>query len=307
MQKVLSMLPPVTDAEAYKPWFEQTEVWLPAMGEICRRHGLDAGQLARVREGSAIVFACGEVMIKLLPPFWDGELELDCLGLARVSGRLPVTTPELLDRGRLETWSYLLTRRIEGLAVKRLWAGLDAGAQARFCHSLGELMAALHALDAADLPGDWQAFVAAQRAGLAPQQRAYGMHYLHLPPFEAALDQALARIPASPRVLLHADLSPEHLLLSERGGGWELSGLLDFGDLMTGASWYEFAAPCAFFTPHRPELRQALIAGYGQAISADQLLAAQLLHRFCHLPILIREAGITPDVAAFAACYAALA
>jgi len=70
-------------------------------------------------------------------------------------------------------------------------------------------------------------------------------------------------------------------------GEWGLSGLIDFGDVLTG--WgeceYDLLGPSAFMTAGRPQRVQSLFGGFGYA-RADidfalkrRLMALLLLHR----------------------------
>ncbi|HEY9838840.1 MAG TPA: aminoglycoside 3'-phosphotransferase/choline kinase family protein [Candidatus Obscuribacterales bacterium] len=315
MSAAEALLPAVTGPEDYRPCFDQTEPWLPVMRLICRRHGLDPDRLERIAEGSAIVFRAGEVLIKLLPPFWAQEAALDKLGLERARGRLPVHTPELLATGEVDAWAYLLTRRLPGRALKLLWRGLEPQCQRRLAREIGELTAALQRLDPAGLPGSqpggWADFRSQQARGFAAFQRDQGLAEPLITPFTVALEQAVAAVPpATEAVFLHSDLTDEHLLLEDRDG-WRLTGLLDFGDAMAGWDVYELAAPCVMLTAHRPELRRELLTGFGREVGEDELLVAQLLHRFCHLPGLMRNGGLTSAAdegpAAFRACFCSLA
>lgn len=292
----MRLLPPVTGLPDYGPLFDQTDIWLPAMKTICQEQGLPAGKLSRIGEGSAIVFACGETLIKLLPPFWRRERELDLLGLQKCYGRLPVTTPELLGTGELEGWGYLITRRVGGVPLKGLWRRLEPNQRADVTQQLGELIQSLQTIEIGDLPQDWPAFAANQSLGLAAAQQAKGLSAAQAEAFESALTEALPALPLDEkRVFLHSDLTDEHLLMEEKSGQWRITGLIDFGDAMAGEALYELAAPCTLLTGGRPELRRALLAGYGREVSEEQLLAVQLLHRFCFLPGMLKKAGPTPD------------
>lgn len=297
-----SLLPPVTGLADYGPLFDQTEIWLPAMAEICQQQGLPADRLERIGEGSAIVFACGEALIKLLPPFWRRERDLDLLGLQKSLGRLPVTTPELLGTGEIQDWSYLITRRMAGVPLKGLWRQLVPAQQAEVMRQLGELMQSLQELDIAGLPGDWPAFVTAQTLGFASTQQAKGLSAHQAEAFALALTQALPTLSETGQnVFLHSDLTDEHVLMTEVAGAWRITGLIDFGDAMAGEALYELAAPCTLLSGGRPELRQALLRGFGREVNEDQLLAVQLLHRFCFLKALLNKSG--PTVADFRRCF----
>lgn len=298
------MLPQVTNPEDYRPWYAQTEPWLPVMHQICQEHSLDPEALTRIPEGSAIVFSCGEVMIKLLPPFWRHELELDLLGLTKAQGKLPVRTPEVLGQGQIEDWGYFLTRKIPGTALKHLRRELSESEYRAVAFAQGELLASLHQLDPAGLAGHWSEFVSTQSQHFAETQRRHGLAEETLSLFSEAFSKALPSLPATPQeVFLHCDLTDEHALLEQINGQWRLTGLLDFGDMMRGCSLYDLAAPALMLPPHRADLRRELISGFGQDVSAEQLFSVQMLHRFTHLPGLLRQHQLSPTPEAFKKCY----
>lgn len=289
------LLPEAITPESYTPLFPQDAIWLPALAEICRRHGLDSGQLTRFREGSAIVFGTEDVVIKLLPPFWQQELMRDVSGLRLVAGHLPLAVPEIKACETLENWSYLILSRVPGVQIKQIWRPLPLSEQARLLRDLGGLLRQFHALSPHGLPGDWRAFTATQPAQFAAQQARHGLPPQQIALYQQRLEQGLAALPSGAEVPLHSDLTGDHLLLSDSSGRWEFSGLLDFGDLMTGWWGYEMVAPSLCFTEHQPTLRAALLAGYDQALSAEDLLTLVLLHRFTHVPFLLRQVGLPAD------------
>ena len=89
-----------------------------------------------------------------------------------------------------------------------------------------------------------------------------------------------------PPVILTGEYIPENFLLSRDGSGWQLAGLIDFGDVMTGWGEYDLLGPSAFMTAGMPRRVRSLFEGYGYS-SADinpdlkrRLMALMLLHRF---------------------------
>jgi hygromycin-B 7''-O-kinase len=100
------------------------------------------------------------------------------------------------------------------------------------------------------------------------------------------LREAATLIPLdAPPVILTGEWIPENFLLSCEGGNWRLSGLIDFGDVMTGWGEYDLLGPSAFMTAGMPRRVQSLFAGFGYS-KADidftmkrRLMALMLLHR----------------------------
>ena len=90
----------------------------------------------------------------------------------------------------------------------------------------------------------------------------------------------------APPVILTGEYIPENFLLSCEDGDWRLSGLIDFGDVMTGRREYDLLGPSAFMTAGMPRRVGSLFSGFGYS-RADidftlkrRLMALMLLHRF---------------------------
>ena len=89
-----------------------------------------------------------------------------------------------------------------------------------------------------------------------------------------------------PPVILTGEYIPENFLLSRDDGDWRLSGLIDFGDVMTGRGEYDLLGPSVFMTAGMPGRVRSLFRGFGYS-SAEcdftlkrRLMALMLLHRF---------------------------
>jgi hygromycin-B 7''-O-kinase len=114
---------------------------------------------------------------------------------------------------------------------------------------------------------------------------------LGLPPkFLDGLDELLREAPTliplnAPPVILVGEYIPENFLVSRDGAGWRLSGLFDFGDVMTGWGEYDLLGPSAFMTAGMPRRVRSLFEGFGiSAANVDatlkrRLMALMLLHR----------------------------
>jgi hygromycin-B 7''-O-kinase len=85
--------------------------------------------------------------------------------------------------------------------------------------------------------------------------------------------------------LLHGDLTQDHALVTEQGGVWSLSGLIDWADAEIGHPAYEWVALYFGFCDGDVALLRAFLAGYapnavGRLPDRRQFLAYTLLHRF---------------------------
>jgi hygromycin-B 7''-O-kinase len=291
------LLPEIKTFSDYRRIYRDERVWLPAMQAICDRHGLDKESLAFAPPGTHVVFCVKpELYIKLFSPLWGADYTSERAALHALTGRdLPI--PRLVADGQLEGWRYLVLTAVPGIPLGQVWGQIEARDRAHIVCSCGGFSAALHATPIeglGEIAMDWPAFVAERieaclegirEAELGPRWLGAVRSFLDgLPPlFE----------PGFRPVLLSADVTDEHVLVSERDGHWEFTGFIDFGDAMLGHPLYEFAAPGCCITRGSPELQRALLRGYGfeegeltQALS-DRLMAYTLLHRFVRIPDLL--------------------
>lgn len=272
------------------------------MQAICQRHGLDANQLEFAPPGTHVVFRAGpDRYIKLFSPLWGEDFVPERLVLRQLSGRADLPVPQLVAEGEIEDWPYIVVTAVEGVPLYQVWGSMDASSREHIAARCGELMAYLHATPTEGLEAiavDWPTFVERQvrdcidrltRADIGEQWVRSVQEFLDdLPPlFE----------PGFRPVLLSADVTDEHILVSERRGRWELTGFIDFGDAMLGHPLYEFAAPGCCITRGSPHLQRAMLLAYGysddqlDATLAKQLMAYTLVHRFVNIPDILELFG----------------
>jgi hygromycin-B 7''-O-kinase len=177
--------------------------------------------------------------------------------------------------------------------LDEIWPGLADKAQLELASGLGRLMASLHSSPTAGLEAlraDWAGFLQSQKENFLSQQQAAGTPSYWLAESVAFLRDLPPLIePGFQPVLLHADLNPEHIFCERGPGGWQITGVIDFGDAMLGHPFYEFVAP-GFMLGFSVQLRRAMLLAYG--IQPDELIcelsrrlmAYTLLHRFANLP-----------------------
>jgi hygromycin-B 7''-O-kinase len=116
------LLPILPDRAAYESIQTDVQTWLPAMRMICQRHTLPAGALARLSEGTNVVFAAGtQYIIKLYPPHWRRLCERERLVAEHLHGKLSVATPAIVAVGELEGWPYLVMQRLAGRYLAEVW------------------------------------------------------------------------------------------------------------------------------------------------------------------------------------------
>lgn len=285
------LLPSLPDEAAFYRLRGDPAPWLPALTEICRLHGLPDEDLYAERTGTNVVFRAGDgPWIKLFPPLWPEDFERERAGLAAVRGVAGLAAPQLLHEGELEGWPYAVISHLEGRPISSVWLDLPAAEQVGLAEEIGAAMARLHEIPAPSsgvLAEDWPAFVARRGPRCVERNRKYDLPTDWLEPLRRFTESAQPLLrPGAPGVLLHADLTDQHIFVRRVRGRWSVTGLIDFGDAMVGDPLYEFAAPAMFLTQGKPEAQRALLRGYGIEDAPDTLThrrriqAWTLLHRF---------------------------
>lgn len=251
--------------------------WLPVIEHICQRHQLAAPGWERFALGRNIVFGNATLVLKLSQPDWAFEIPREADALQFVYGRLPVATPELIATGELDGWAYLIQRRLPGDLLRVRRADLPHRVQVALAEQQGALMAALHQLPVdrapATLAFDWGAMLTEQQAECEQEMRTADVPSALLADLAAYLAQAEALLAADdPAVILHGDLDAINLLVEERNGQWQITGLVDWGDVKLGPLAHDFISPGIHSYRGQRELLQAWYAGYG--LRAEQRTVA---------------------------------
>jgi len=276
---IVPLLPSIRSEEDYRQVYSDTAIWLPAMKAIAARHGLEGSELRRATLGTNVVFRTQRHILKLFSGLWRKDYIAEYEALRHVQG-LP--TPQIVAVGELEGWPYLVLTVVPGIPAQAVWGHLDQSSQAGIIETLGGMLGQLHAHSpVAALATDWPAFLGDRLATWEDHHQVEGQWRGWI---EARVS-GFAEPPFSP-VLLNADITEDHLLLSERGGRWEVTGLIDFGDAKMGHPYYEFAAPFAFYTFGCPRLSRLLVESYGLSLSAevmDRMTTYCLLHEYGRL------------------------
>lgn len=293
------MLPAVDTDEQWDAAARDEAVVRPAAEELAGRLGLAGQPLRRYREGSFPVYAVGDRhVLKLYPGIHATAGVVEARVLEHLQGRLPVATPGFHAEGEYpDGWRYVLMSQLPGEGLAWAWPRIPEKDRNRLADEVGELLAALHALDAEPLgdvlgPEAWGAFLDRQRATSAERQRECGLGGAWL----EQIPEFLRSVPldgARDRVLLHTEVMREHLLTEP--GRWALTGLFDFEPAMIGDRAYDFVAVGIFVSRGDPRLLGRIMTAYGRAFAARELLAYTLLHVYSDLPWYLRLLSPPPE------------
>jgi hygromycin-B 7''-O-kinase len=284
-------LPGLADFEAFQAWRADASQCLAAALDIARRHGLPHADPHMFSTGTNLVVALDDrLILKIFPPFLRHQFVSERLALSQLRGRLGVPIPEIVIEGERDQWPYLVITRLPGILGTQVWPTLPEDQKERVLAEIGATIAAVQRVPVGELSciePRWDQLMATQIRGCRARHTRLGLPQKFLDGLDDLLSDAATLIPMdAPPVILTGEYIPENFLLSRDGEGWRLSGLIDFGDVMTGWCEYDLLGPSAFMTAGMPRRVRSLFEGFGYA-NADinstlkrRLMALLLLHRF---------------------------
>ncbi len=286
----MTSLPTLQTYEAFQAWRADASQWLPVVRDIVGSHGLARAAPQAFSTGTNLVVGLGdELILKLFPPMWRDQFVSERLSLAQLRGRLTVPIPEIVAEGERDGWPYLVITRLSGIVGSEAWPELPEDQKERVLREIGATIAEVQRAPLGELARvepRWDAFMTRQIEGCRARHVGLGLPRKFLDGLDDLLADAATLIPRdAPPVILTGEYIPENFLLSRDGDRWRLSGLFDFGDVMTGWGEYDLLGPSAFMTAGLPRRVRSLFEGFGYS-DADinpalqrRLMALLLLHR----------------------------
>ena len=295
------MQPPALDTpDQYRQRFADAAYWTPYVQAVCQRHQLRSCTPIRTGlPGTFPVFiVAGRWVIKFYGQFFDGQMafhvEKEATTLAASVPDLPV--PPILGEGTLLPdggWPYLIFPFVPGVSVGMVMTELPWGEKLALAVQMGHWLRQLHrvSLDSAIyLRPSWSAyasFLERQRETVMPRLAAWGSLPSHLlsqvPDYLLPLADLVGygRLP----VLLHADMTTDHVLGALQNGSWKTRAIIDFGDAMAGDPAYELIPLHLDLFHQDRRLLRAYLDAYGLDAAAQQVLphramSLALLHMF---------------------------
>ncbi|MBS1913584.1 MAG: phosphotransferase [Bacteroidetes bacterium] len=296
-----SFLPPDVTPARYDAIRADTGLWMAAVGEIAGRHGLPP-HLRPVDGGTNCLAVAGNHhIIKLFPPPLAHQYLSERAALVALKGRLPVETPALQAADQLDGWHYIVMSRLDGVPLEDVWAHVPEAGRLDMMVEIGQLMACVQALPANDLAWlepEWHGFIATQLERCVARHQRQGLPPHMLAGLQRYLDGNAHLLPRPfiPTILT-GEYTPENLLVQHQDGRWQLTGLIDFGDVMTGFGEYDLIGPGAFLCGGRPARLARLLDGYGIAAAErsgrlrSRLMLMHLLHRYSDFDAQLRIHG----------------
>lgn len=296
--KAAMRLPQELDPAFFDQVFRRDHAaWRAAIVEVCAAHGVKSEAVSAFADGSNLVAAVDDRwVVKIFPTFHRHQWESERRVLAHLLNKtLPLKVPSLGAEGtREDGWTYVIMEKLPGAPLSTRWDGIDGQSRIRLLEQIGSTMAAVHALPIGELrslPPEWSAFLDKQKATCRERHSSLGVPAW----FEQGLDDLVRdwapENEPEDRVLLTGEYTPFNVLVQDDPRGWNLSGMIDFGDAMIGPRDYDFLGPSMFSCRGEPALVAALFRGYfGDAPAITypkrmRFMALAALHRYAHFDV----------------------
>jgi hygromycin-B 7''-O-kinase len=247
--------------------------------------------LVRQIEGSNLVFKAGDgLWLKISPPFWIDAFEAELRVTEAVRGRLPARVPSILESGALEDWRYLVSADVPGVQIQKVLPSLAEADLESIAAELGQFMRAFHAVVLPDLErpfGTWARYLNERLANTRDLHLSRGVDPIRVEQITTLLAKREPELRAlGPPVLIHADLTDEHIMLVERAGRWRLSGVLDLADAMQAPAALDLISPFVELFRGRRGPQRRLVEECGACVGegpfSEAVMAVALQHRFVH-------------------------
>jgi hygromycin-B 7''-O-kinase len=295
------VLPDLRTLEEYRAIYHEEALWRPTIDEIRARHGLCDMPCRRGPDGTHLVYLAGPShVIKLFVPLFEQDFVAERLVAGHLAGRLDVETPVILHRGEIAGWRYLIMTRVPGYPLREVWSDIPAAERHAIARAIGELIKSLRSIPVQgleDLAIDGPTFLARQIATAAERQREGGLPERLVEQIPAYLESTAVHLEQDLEpVLLLADITAEHVLVSPRLRSWSVVGYVDFGDAFIGPPDYELVAPGLDIARGDGQLLRALLLGVG---FTDSDLNAELCHRLMAYTLVHRYVKLQDILAVF--------
>jgi len=212
--------------------------------------------------------------------------------------KVGVPIPEIVVEGERDQWPYLVITRMSGEVGEEVWPKLSEDQKERILRQIGQVISEVQRVPAGkllELEPRWDQFILKQIQNCRTRHERLGLPQKYLDGLETYLSEAalIARTDRTP-VILTGEYIPENFLMREDSTGWNLSGLIDFGDVMTGWGEYDLLGPSTFMCGGIPGRVRSLFAGFGygkddlSAALSKRLMTLFLLHRYSNPSVQIR-------------------
>lgn len=242
-------LPVDIDRDNWGPLMTDVQLWSPVLTRIGSATGLDvdAGMVAGY-PGSSAVFVIGEqAVIKIFPPIFAGDFAVERAAydlLHNVVDAMPALLAAGVFNDRIE-WPFLVLQFCPGKPIRTVHSQLSPAERLQIAEEVGRVVRTVH--QTAVFPqapfASWPAFLEQRLSECLVELREDTPLPEHLvAEIESFLVEIKPELEREVAVMVNADLTDDHVLLSHGEGQWRLSAIIDWADAEIAPPTYEWIA-----------------------------------------------------------------
>lgn len=269
----------------------QSEIWLEAAKEICRRHHVSYSEIRRAGGSEHIVFFVDDALVlKIYRPFRRCfERETDAL--EALGGKIGLRIPEIVCKGEFEGFRYVVQTRIGGeLITRQDWLRFGEKTQIEFISKLATGLRQIHETNPNIGEDNWAEFVKDRAETFVERQIAHGVNSRIIEVLPKYIEENLKLVPTdSETVFMHADVHFGNLGVFQTGENLEIAGLFDFADSRRGFYEYDFLAIGVLIIQGQGNLQREFFKSYGYA---EKDLNEEMRRRLMMLTMLYETADL---------------
>ena len=295
-------IPQLDTQEDYRKRFASADYWAPYAAHVCRKHGLKpATDFGCHNPGTyPTVIVNNRWVIKFFGLLYDGaaayDMELAVNVIVAENAMIPA--PRIVGMGALFygtgtwRWPYLIFEFLAGVHLGQVFDTLDTTERLKIAGHLGFVVRNLHQIDCTSHAfcitpqRSYYDLIEQQRPGLTERyQRSRSLPEHLIDQIDGYLLPSEALTSAYSPVLLHGDITGDHIMLRQVQGRGSINGLIDFGDACIGDPEYELVALHLDAFHCNDEMLTAYLHVYGvpelpRQLWQHKMMSLTLLHRF---------------------------
>lgn len=287
--------------ESMQQWgqiFTDPDYWRTMIEHILEKH--DLGDIRQIRAGypgsNAVFWVNDAFIVKIFGQAWKEDFDRELELYHHLAFYDSLLVPEVMADGVVyvgQEWKYMVMEGLPGERIGDVWTHIPRDNQLQIGEHLGQIVKQLHDVAVDGIRSmdtrkvGWSQFVQTQMACCVEHHRANNSLPEHL--LAQILDylenaSPLFRDDFSP-CIVNSDITKDHVLLSQVGSRWKITGLIDFGDVEIGYRDYEFVALYLDALDCDTEVMRIFLQAYDYPNGVDprfnqRLMAYSILHRY---------------------------
>jgi hygromycin-B 7''-O-kinase len=221
-------------------------------------------------------------------------------GLETLSHRLSVMTPQILAKGNIEGWPYLVISHIEGDRIGNIWSELGVDEKLKLSSEMAGITLEIQSCKpnlAIVARNSWPDFITYQWKNLINHHQLRNLDAKWLSKLSDFKNEFILNDFTNKKdVFLHSDLTADHFLVKKDAtGNFKISGIIDLADCRVGNPEYDIPATAAYILKNHPQALKSYLQRFGFKNSelnsslSQKLLLWTCLHQYSHLEKLFGE------------------